>query len=56
MYFRNRFSSFEEFKRQSWDHGGRELGKEELELLEELEIADDFYKSPRNARRRRVWD
>jgi len=54
MYFRNRFSSFEEFKRQSWDHGGRELGKEELELIEELQDDDEFYRVPRN--RRRVWD
>ncbi|MCA9686845.1 MAG: hypothetical protein KC457_32060, partial [Myxococcales bacterium] len=29
MYFRNRFSSFEEFQRESFDFGDREFGKEE---------------------------
>jgi hypothetical protein len=56
MYFRNRFSSFEEFKRQAWDHGGRELGKDELELLEELQSDDEFYKRPNARKRRSPWD
>lgn len=52
MYFRRRFTSFEEFQRESFDYGDRELGKDELELIEELEAADEFHKRP--ARRR--WD
>ena len=54
-YFRNSYNSFEEFQREaSW--GGERLGKEELELLEELQAEDDFDKRPRNGRRRSVWD
>ena len=52
MYFRRRFSSFEEFQRESFDFGDRELGKDELELIEELEAADDFYRRPR----KNYWD
>jgi hypothetical protein len=52
MYFRRRFSSFEEFQRESFDYGDRELGKDELELIEELEAADEFYRRPR----RSAWD
>ena len=48
MFFRRRFSSFEEFQRESFDFGEREFGKEELELLEELEAADEFYVQPRH--------
>ena len=47
MYFRRRFSSFEEFQRESFDFGDRELGKDELELIEELQAADEFYRHPR---------
>jgi hypothetical protein len=54
MFFRTRFSSFEEFKRHAWDHGGREFGKDELELLEELEADDEFHSRPR--RRRAPWE
>jgi len=42
MYFRRRFSSFEEFQRESFDYGDREFGKEELErvvLLEDAAVA-----------------
>lgn len=46
MYFRRRFSSFEEFQRESFDYGDRELGKDELELIEELEAADEFFAKP----------
>ena len=57
MYFRTRFSSFKEFQRVAFDYGGRELGKEEYELLDELEAADDFYKRPASRRRRRrEWE
>lgn len=52
MYFRRRFSSFEEFQRESFDYGDREFGKEELELIEELEAADEFYRKPRQS----YWD
>ncbi|PRP97628.1 hypothetical protein ENSA5_32260 [Enhygromyxa salina] len=52
MYFRRRFSSFEEFQRESFDYGDREFGKDELELIEELEAADEFHSKPRLSR----WD
>lgn len=52
MYFRRRFTSFEEFQRESFDYGDRELGKEEIELLEELQAADEFFQRPRRSR----WD
>ncbi len=55
MYFRRRFSSFEEFQRESFDHGSSEMGKDEVELIEALEDADDFFFRSR-ARRRSVWD
>jgi hypothetical protein len=51
MYFRRRFSSFEEFQRESFDYGDREFGKDEIELLEELESSDEFYKPRRRADR-----
>ena len=54
MYFRRRFSSFEEFQRESFDFGDRELGKDELELIEELQTADDFFYRPR--KRNGYWD
>lgn len=52
-YFRTGFNSFEEFQREGM-FGGDTLGKEELELLRELEAEDDFDKP--KARRRSVWD
>ena len=52
MYFRRRFTSFEEFQRETFDYGDRELGKDELELIEDLEAADDYHTRP--ARNR--WD
>ena len=52
MYYRRRFSSFEEFQRESFDYGDREFGKDEIELLEELEASDEFYKP----RPRSAWD
>ena len=53
-YFRQRFSTFEEFKREALAFDGRpELGKEEYELLEEMEADDDCFYRPR--RRRSSW-
>ncbi len=52
MYFRRRFSSFEEFTRESFDFGDREFGKEELELIEEFEATDEQLRRPRA----RAWD
>jgi hypothetical protein len=52
MYFHRRFSSFEEFQRESFDFGDREFGKDEIELLEELEASDEFYKPRRESK----WD
>jgi len=52
MYFRRRFSSFEEFQRESFDFGDREFGKEELELIEELQVEDELYLKPSPGR----WD
>ena len=52
MYFRRRFTSFEEFQRESFDYGDRELGKDELELIEDLEASDEFHKRPSRKR----WD
>lgn len=46
MYFRRRFSSFEEFQRESFDYGDREFGKDELELIEELEAAEQAWYKP----------
>lgn len=53
-YFRTRFNSFEEFQREGL-LGGESLGKEELELLRELEEDDDFDRAPRRGYRR-DWD
>src|SRR5690606_12273386 len=51
-YFRTRFANFEEFQREGF-FGADVLGKEELELLQELEDDDD-YERPRTART--LWD
>jgi hypothetical protein len=52
-YFRTQYSSFEEFCREGL-HGGEVLGKEELELLRELEEDDEFDRPRR--RRKSPWD
>ena len=56
-YYRQRFTSFEEFKREALTHDGSghagSLGKEEYELLEELEADEHFHYRPR--RRRSSW-
>lgn len=54
-YFRDRFSSFEEFQRETHREWGHDLGKEEIELLDEIEDEDGFYSRPRR-RRRSDWD
>lgn len=56
-YFRSGYATFQEFQREAlrgtYSHH-ESLGKEELELLQELEADDSFHKGPR--RRRSVWD
>jgi hypothetical protein len=52
-YFRHRYCTFEEFQREAFVELPS-LGKEELELLADLEEDDDAYHRPR--RRRSVWD
>jgi hypothetical protein len=52
-YFRHQYQSFEEFVREGL-FDGEILGKEELELLEEIE-ADDEFDRPR-ARVRDRWE
>jgi hypothetical protein len=53
-YFRYSYRSFEEFQREAFSDAPT-LGKEELELLRELEDDDDVM-SHRPRRRRSVWD
>ncbi len=49
-YFRNAFTSFEEFKREALQDL-EELGKEEIELMWEVEARDDFFRPPSRSRR-----
>ena len=51
MYFRTRYSSYEEFQRQAFDDGGRELGKDELDLLDDLWVDDLRFEAPPETRR-----
>lgn len=51
-YFRTRFANFEEFQREGF-FGADVLGKEELELLQELEEDDDYDRRPPRMAR---WD
>lgn len=44
-YFRNEFSSFEEFKREALQDLD-DLGKEEIELMREVEERDNFHRRP----------
>lgn len=53
-YFRNSFASFQEFQREGLP-GGETLGREELEMLRELESDDDF-ETPRRLRYLSPWD
>ncbi|MBL9106837.1 MAG: hypothetical protein JNL82_38335 [Myxococcales bacterium] len=50
-YFRNEFASFEEFKREALQDLD-DLGKEEIELIREVEVRDNFHRPPRRGRRR----
>ena len=54
-YFRRRFSSFEEFQREAFFEGD-ELGKDEIELLQELEAEEDLFDVITRRRRRAPWD
>jgi hypothetical protein len=53
-YFRNGYRSFEEFQREGLA-SGESLGREELELLRELEECDD-YERPVRRQSRKGWD
>ncbi len=53
-YFRHRYASFEEFQREALVDGEM-LGKEELELLDELEREDEDFR-PSSRRRWSDWD
>ncbi len=57
-YYRTGYNTFQEFQREalsgSYSHH-ESLGKEELELLEELEAEEFFDRRPRRPRRSR-WD
>ncbi|MFO0637472.1 MAG: hypothetical protein U0168_32000 [Nannocystaceae bacterium] len=50
-YFRTSYTSFEEFRREALVSDDESLGKEELELLMDLED-EDLFDSPRRRRRR----
>jgi len=52
-YYRDSFTTFAEFKRESF-HDREELGKDELELLHELDDEERFDRRPRG--RRSAWD
>jgi len=51
-YFRHSYTSFEEFRREALSIDDEALGKEELELLGDLED-DDLFDSPARRLRRR---
>lgn len=54
-YYRTGFTSFEEFKREALFGDREELGKDELELLYELDDSDNLVRPtarPKRARRR----
>ena len=57
-YFRSGYNSFQDFQREalrgSFSHH-ESLGKEELELLEELDADEHFDQRPRRSLRSR-WD
>lgn len=52
MYFRHRYRNFEEFQRAAFDAGEPELGKEELDLLDELWVDEERFEKPLAQRRR----
>lgn len=49
-YFRTEFTSFEEFKREALQDLD-DLGKEEIELMREVEDHDNFHRRPARGRR-----
>jgi hypothetical protein len=49
-YYRNEFASFEEFKREALQDLD-DLGKEEIELIREVELRDNFHRRPPKGRR-----
>jgi|JI10StandDraft_1071094.scaffolds.fasta_scaffold166239_2 hypothetical protein len=49
-YFRSEFTSFEEFKREALQDLD-DLGKEEIELMREVEDHDNFHRRPARGRR-----
>ncbi|HWB78057.1 MAG TPA: hypothetical protein VG755_23995 [Nannocystaceae bacterium] len=51
-YFRHSYTSFEEFQREGLGGEDESLGKEEIELLMDLED-DDAFDSPARRKRRR---
>ncbi|MBC8068702.1 MAG: hypothetical protein IAG13_10245 [Deltaproteobacteria bacterium] len=51
-YFRHSYTSFEEFTREALATGDESLGKEELDLLQDLED-DDAFDSPARRQRKR---
>jgi hypothetical protein len=54
-YFRHSYTSFEEFRREALSvDEGEFLGKEELELLMDLEDEDQFDKRP--TRKKRTYE
>lgn len=52
-YYRTAFTSFEEFQREALRSDRDELGKEELELIYDLEDSDNLLRPAARARRRR---
>ena len=54
-YFRNSFTSFQEFQRETGGDWTHQLGKEEYELLHEIEDDDCFADRPRRSERDE-WD
>ena len=51
-YFRHSYSTFEEFQREALGSEDEALGKEELELLMDLEDEDQFHSAARRGKRR----
>jgi hypothetical protein len=51
-YFRHSYTSFEEFRREALTIDDEALGKEELEMLGDLED-EDLFDSPRRRQRKR---
>lgn len=52
-YYRTAFTSFEEFQREALHGECDDLGKEELELIYDLEDSDNLVRPAARARRRR---